>query len=457
MPRPHSLALLATVVVAACHSYSAEPVDLEAHAREFAARALDGASVRQFAERLRSRDPNLPQFDLDDGLSLEEGRYLALLFNTELRTIRLRAGVARASAENAGRWADPELHGDFAKILESVGHPWVVSASIGLTLPITGRPGLEKELAESRHAEALVQARVAEARVLNELDKAWAQWSADRLGVELLEELSAQLTALEAIAARLSAGQLITRVEARAFTLERLTRQSQLLRAKSQLSAAEVDLKQLLGLPPDLTVAFVPATGVSQRIADPEQRRVHLADGPRVAIARREHDVSEHHLALAIRKQWPELTLLPGWQEEDGQPRAALGFSLPLPLWNGNAREIAETRAAREVAAETLRGSFERATQDLARAERRFLAAQGRRRLVDVELVPLAEQQVVEGRRLAELGQLDTLLILDAMTRSYEAKAMALEAVLTETEATIEINALFWPTLGLGDATEAVR
>ena len=457
MPRPHSLALLATVVASACHSYSAEPVDLEAHARAFAARALDGASVRQFAERLRSHDPTLPAFDLDDGLTLGEGRYVALLFNAELRTIRLRAGVARASAENAGRWADPELHGDFAKILESVGHPWVVSASIGLTLPITGRPGLEKELAESRHAEALVQARVAEARVLNELDKSWAQWSAGRLAVELLEELVAQLTAVEAIAARLSAGQLITRVEARAFTLERLTRQSQLLHAKASLGAAEVDLKQLLGLPPDRAVPLLPATGVGQRIADPGQRRVLLADGPRVAIARREHDVSEHAFALAIRKQWPELTLFPGWQEEDGQPRAALGFSLPLPLWNGNAREIAATRAAREVAAETLRASFERATQDLARAERRFEAAQSRRRLVDVELVPLAEQQVVEGRRLAELGQLDTLLILDAVTRAYEAKAMALEAVLAETEATIEINALFWPTLAVGDAAEAAR
>lgn len=457
MPRPHFLAVLATVVVSACHSYSAEPVDLEAHAREFAARALDGASVRQFAERLRSRDPTLPGFDLGDGLTLGEARYVALLFNAELRTIRLRAGVARASAENAGRWADPELNGDFAKILESVDHPWVVGGSLGLTLPITGRPGLEKELAESRHAEALVQARVAEARVLNELDKSWAQWSADRLAVELLEELVAQLTALEAIAARLSAGQLITRVEARAFTLERLTRQSQLLHANSSLGAAEVDLKQLLGLPPDRAVPLLPATGVGQRIADPEQRRVLLADGPRVAIARQEHDVSEHHLALAIRKQWPELTLFPGWQEEDGQPRAALGFRLPLPLWNGNAREIAETRAAREVAAEVLRGNFERATQDLARAERRFLAAQSRRRLVDVELVPLAEQQVVEGRRLAELGQLDTLLILDAVTRAYEAKAMALEAVLAETEATIEINGLFWPTLEVGDATEAAR
>jgi outer membrane protein TolC len=451
------MAVLATVVATACHSYSAEPVDLEAHAREFAARALDGASVRQFAERLRRADPSLPGFDLDDGLSREEGRYVALLFNAELRTIRLRAGVARASAENAGRWADPELNADFAKILESVDHPWVASASIGLTLPITGRPGLEKELAESRHAEALVQARVAEARVLNELDKSWAEWSAGRLRVELLEQLVLQLTGLEAIAARLAAGQLITRVEARAFTLERLTRQSQLLHAKSSLGAAEVDLKQLLGLPPDRDVAFLPATGVGQRIEDRAQRRAHLADGPRVAVARREHEVSERQLALAIRKQWPELTLFPGWQEEDAQPRAALGFSLPLPLWNGNAREIAETRAAREVAAETLRGSFERATQDLARAERRIEAAQSRRLLVDVELVPLAEQQVVEGRRLAELGQLDTLLILDALTRSYEAKAMALEAVLAETEATIEINALFWPALEAGDTTEAAR
>ncbi len=457
MHAPSFAGLLAGIVAAGCQSYSPAPVDLAEHARQFAERVPDAASIRQFAQRLADHDPASHAFDLDDGLDLKEGRYVALLFNPELRTIRLRAGVAQASAENAGRWPDPVLNADFAKILESVDHPWLAGGSLGLTLPITGRPGLEKDMAESRHARALTEARVAEAHALDTLDAAWARWSAARLADELLGDLVQRLMALESIATRLADAQEVNRVEARAFTLERVSRQSQLVRAKAAVAAAEIDIKQVLGLPPERPITFLPALTISARVADAGQRRQHLLDSPRVALAGREHDVTERHLALAIRKQWPELTLFPGFQEEDAQPRAALGFSLPLPLWNVNAREIAETRAAREVAAEALRGSLERAVQDLARAEVRREAALSQRSLVDTQLVPLAEQQVADGRRLAELGQLDTLLILDALTRSHEAKALAIEAALAEAEATIEINALFWPTLGIGDAKEAGR
>ncbi len=457
-----SAALLAGIVAAGCQSYSADPVDLAAHAAAFAQRIPDGAALREFVERLRSRDPTLQPFDLADGLDLREAHNVALLFHPELRTLRLRADVARVGAEHAGRWDDPTLSADFSKILETVDHPWLVGGAIGLTLPITGRPGLVKELAESRHAQALVEARVAEARILRELDFAWAKWSTARLAANVLEDLVGRLTELETIATRLASTQLITSVEARTFTLERTTREVQLVRARASVAAGELGLKQLLGLPPDGPVAFVPATVIPMHVADPAQRRAGLTDSPRTAIAHRAHDVADRQFALAIRKQWPELLLLPGFQEEDAQPRAALGFSLPLPLWNANAREVAETRAERARAAEALRGSLETALQDLALAEVRHKAAVSQRHLVDTQLMPLAEQQLTDGRRLVELGRLDTLLILDALTRSYDAKTTAIDTALAEAEATIEINSLFWPTLTRdnptgGNPTEASR
>lgn len=450
-------ALFTGVVAAGCHSYSPAPVDLEEHARLFAERVPDADSVRRFAERLRQRDPTLKVFDLGDGLDLEEGRCVALLFNPELRTARLRAGVLRVSADNAGRWNDPQLNADFAKILESVTHPWIAGASIGLTLPITGRPGLEKELANSRHGQALVEARIAEAQVMSRLDGAWARWSARRLAVDLLQDLVQRLTEVETIAVRLAAALVLTNAEARVFTIERVTRQAQLLRVTGEVATAEIELKQVLGLPVGRAVAFVPVSALPLRVEGAAERQQRLLDSPLVALARREHDVSERRLALAVRKQWPELTLFPGFQEEDAQPRAALGFSLPLPLWNANVREIAETTAARDVAAETLRGDYERATQALARAEAARRAVQSQRQLVETQLLPLAELQITDARRLADLGQLNTLLILEALTRSYDAKALAVESALAEIEATIEINTLFWPTLEVGAAAEEGR
>ncbi|MBI5850352.1 MAG: TolC family protein [Planctomycetes bacterium] len=432
---------IACLLAAGCQTYAPAPVDLAAHAQAFADRIPDPTALRASA--------------LDDGLDLNEARHVALVFNAELRVARLRAGVVQASVDTAGRWDDPEFRGDFARILEGVPHPWLAGGAIGLTLPITGRPSLEKELAASRHGEALLQARQAEAAVLNALDEAWVTWSTARLSLQLLEDLVARLDGLEAMATRLSAAHEISQIEARTFTLAKVARQAELLDVRSKLRDAELEIRRLLGLAPDRDLALVPSVRIDVRVAAGERRRALLDESPRVALARRRHEVAERNLALAVRKQWPELTLFPGFQEEDAQPRAALGFALPIPLWNRNAREIADARADREQAAEALRASLEGATQDLARAELRSDAARERRALVDAQLVPLAEQQLLDAQRLVELGRLDTLLILDALTRSHEAKVLALRAALAEAEAAVAINSLFWPASIAGEGAEA--
>ena len=90
---------------------------------------------------------------------------------------------------------------------------------------------------------------------------------------------------------------------------------------------------------------------------------------------------------------------------------------------------------------------FRSATHALAQADTKRRAAVEQRRILDVELLPLTERQVADAKRLAELGQLDTLLILDAVTRAYEAQLAAVASAVTEAEATVELNSLFWPSL----------
>lgn len=453
--RPTTFAV--ALAAASCQTYSPDPVDVEAHARSFAARIPDAASIGAFAARLRQHDAAAAELDPGDGIGLHEARYIALLLNPELRTSRLRAGVAQVSAENAGRWADPELRADFFRILDSVDHPWLAGGALGLTLPLTGRPQLERDLADSRHAQLLLEARVAEAHALDTLDTGWVRWSSLRERVDLLRDLLAQLTALETVAARLAAADLINRISARTFTLERIAREAELVQAEAAVATAEIELKQVMGLPPEAESNLLPGLHVELRVAEASQRRAQVLDGPRILLRQRDHAVTERHLALAIRKQWPELTVFPGFAEEDAQPRAALALSLPLPLWNANAREIAESRAQRAVAAQALRSEVERVIQDLARMEVRARAAAAQRAIVDTQLLPLAVQQVADSRRLVELGQLDTLLILDSLIRGHQAKAAAVEAALAEAEATVALNSLFWPTLTAGDDQETSR
>jgi outer membrane protein TolC len=445
--QPIRWAALSAFVAAGCQTYTPAPVDLQAHARQFAERIPDAKLVGAFAETLREHDPAVGGFDVGDALSLEEARYIALLFNPALKAVRADASVAKASAELAGLWEDPQLSGSFFYVLENVWqHNWFAGAYVAQTLPITGRPGLEKALAESQHARALVDARRAEADVLNSLDAAWVRLSASRLRVSLLTEFVQVLSGLEAVAERLTASQALTQLEARVFTLARVRHQSDLVAVLGEADGAELRLRELLGMPPELALRIEPSITTTEQVPGPEPRD-HLCHSPLVELAKHDHDTAERGLQLAVRKQWPELWIQPGWQEEDAQPRPAFSFSLPIPLWNGNARDIAEKRAARTAAAERLKERLEAATHALAQASTRRRAAAEQRRILETELLPLAEKQVADAKRLADLGQLDTLLILDAVTRSYEARVAAVASARAEAEAVVEVNSLFWPSL----------
>ncbi|HEX5050270.1 MAG TPA: TolC family protein [Planctomycetota bacterium] len=452
MYKTRALAMLATTVAAACHSYSPAPVDLRRHALEFAARLPDPATLAAFG----ADAPLGAQIDLQDGIDLREARLLAVLLNPDCRLARLRAGVARIERDHAGRWVDPELGGDFSRILEDVAHPWLAAGHIALTLPLNGRLGLERDLADTHHRTARLAARVAEARTENQLDAAWVGWSAAQQRVGLLREQIERLRQLETIATTLGNAGTLTQLAVRAFPLERLQREGELGLAEAALATAELAIKQLLGLHPEAPVRFLPALAIDAHV-EAGQRAQRLFTSPRLLLLQGAHDAAEAALALAVRKQWPDLVLRPGFEEEDAQPRLALGFSLPIPLFSGNDAEIYRAEAERDLQALVLRNGYEALVQELAADELHLAATLRQRALIDTELLPLARQQVADGRRLAELGQLEPLLILDALTRAHQAEVMALDAKLAEAQATIAINSLFWSETTTNPAAETNR
>lgn len=433
--RPAATLLAAAALAAACHTYTPAPVDLAAHAAAFAARRAEDAKPEVAASE------DMP-FDLADGLDLAEGGRVALLFAPACRLARAHVAVATATADHAGRWPDPVLGADFARILEQVPHRWLAAADLAITLPLSGRLGGERALAAARRDEALATAWLGEGDALRDLTLAWVRWSAAAAHHRLAGELAGQLGELAAIAQRLADAGQITQLAARAFELERLQRDSDAADLGVAADQAERHVRRALGLAPDAPLQLVPTLHVSRRMTEGPDAAAALTTSPRLWPLQRAHDAAEAALALEVRKQWPDLVLSPGWQEEDAQPRVALGLSLPLPLLAGNDGPIARAAAERELAAEALRVGYEELRHDLADAAATLAAARARRERATT-LTPLAEQQLADGRRLAELGRLEPLLILDALVRAHAARGAAIDAELAEAEATIALDALF--------------
>lgn len=421
--------LIPAAAMVSCQSYAPAPVDLTEHARVF--------------ERRHEPQSRGGRFDLTDGISREEGRGLALTFHPDCRLARLRAGVAKAGADNAGRLADPVLGVDVERILETVPHRWLVGGALELTLPLSGRLDAELDVARREELAALLDARIAEQEVVLAVDRAWVTWSARRQLADAAADMLARVEGLEAIALRLAEAGELTRPEARTFTLERIARADELIARRTDAVQAEMAVMRAIGLHPAAPVTLHPATELDLQ-SRPARSLAAFCDSPagrRLAVA---HGIREDRLALEIARQWPDLALAPGFAEEDAQPRATFGVALPLPLWNRNSRAIATADAERAVAAEALRSGLEQFYHDVTIGDRRYDIAVERRSRIERELVPLANRQLEDSRALAENGTLDPLLLLDAVGRAHDAGVAEIEAVLEQALRAADLAALTW-------------
>ena len=428
-----------------CQSYERAPLDLSDHRTAFDTRLVDSEPVERFAERLARQSGAAPaRFDASDGLTRAEGEVLALFYNADLRLARFDAGVARATFEEAGRWEDPSFGFDGAEILSPAG-PFQYGLTLNLTVPVSGRLGVEKNRAGAAYEAMLRRIVDAEWSTRAMVRSAWASWSvaAERLG--LLREIVGRIERIAAITDRLEAAGELTRVEARLLRVELVEVRADIARAEFDEASARIRLLGLLGLGPDAQVELVPTFDAGADAVDGAAIDRLIEANTLLAVRRAEYRVAEESLRLEIRKQYPDITLGTGFGSEDGDDRLLLGFSVPIPVLNANRAGIAEARARRDVARAAAETTFERLAEELALARAARDAARAQREAFERELVPMLDEQSSEVGRLADLGEVDTLILLETVTRGLEAKSRLLELRLAEARASIEIARLLGP------------
>lgn len=440
------------ILLGGCRSYEPAPLDLAAHGAAFAARTPSSEDLAEFARRLGEREAAPLAFDPADGLTLPEGEVVALFFNADLRIARLRAGAAAATADAAGAWEDPVFGFDAAEIVSGEG-PFEWGATIGLTIPISGRLEVEKARARAEHRAELERVVAQEWALRHRLRRAWLECSAQRTQASLAADLLVGLDAVLAIVDRLERAGELPRTEARLLRVEHAERRSERRVAEARVAALEAELRSLMGLAPSVPIVLVPAAPAGLGAAD----EVVAEDGapsddpfaavvrsPALAVARAEYEVAEEALRLEVRKQYPDVEIGGGYGEEDDE-RILFGVSIPLPVWNRNRQGIAEAEAQRAVARAIVEATGESLAARFLATRARLDAARARRVVLEDEIVPLLDEQERDARRIAELGQVDTLVLLESLTRQHDAKVELIDARLAESLAAIEIDEIAGP------------
>jgi outer membrane protein TolC len=166
---------------------------------------------------------------------------------------------------------------------------------------------------------------------------------------------------------------------------------------------------------------------------------------PLIRATEADYEAAERQLRLEVRRQYPDLDIGPSYSLEEGFPRLGFGFGLSLPLWNRNRQAIAQANAARDAAKMQAELTVELVLSELAQAEARLDFAGKRREVLSREVIPLVDKQLSESRALLELGEIDVLLLREALTGSLETKLDLLDATLAEATAANELSQMIRP------------
>ncbi len=428
------MVLLTVLAAVGCQSYQAQPLDSGEMLWTWHERMPASNSVKAMADALASQAPTTrPGFDAADGLSLSEAELVALLFNAELRRARLEANVARVGEAEAGRWEDPSIGVDLERVVSGAEDPWVVGGLVNLTIPLSGRLQIEKKLAGDEHRVAELRALALERQTIAELRRTWAQWWAATMTTRVLESAISDLQSIESAMTKLRDAGESDPTDVRFFSIDLVRRRGQLLAARRDVAQTESTLRQLMGLAPQTPLSLVEAG-----MAQPAGASVDLEAQPDVAIARAEYAVAEAALALEVRKQFPDVQLGIGPGTDQGDTRVLGGVSIPLPLLNANRRGIAEARAKRDVARAEFESVLTRVETARDQSRRNVESARQAMQLVEQELVPLVDRQLLEARTLFDGGEFNPLLVREALDSATEAKLDLIASRRALDEAVVE-------------------
>lgn len=431
------LCVAALLASSGCTTYREQPVDLAAWDAAWRGRDPFAEPVSAFARSLTARGAAVPlRIDPADGLDLAEAEVVALVFNPSLHAARLRAGIAGADARTAGRWDDPAFRFDALRAVESVAKPWTLLGGLSLSLPLSGRLGLESEHAGRLAAAGQLEVAAQEWALLAVLRDTWVAWSAAREQHALAAGFANEAEALAGIGERLHQAGELSVLAARAIRIAALRAGQRSSELDANAQAQELALRALLGLAPDAPVTLRPALTLPADLRARVDAPATTTDDPALCVRLARHQAAEARLRLEIRKQYPDLNLGLSAESDRGERSYGPSLGFTIPLWNGNVRGIANADAERSAVAAELEAAWAAAVHDRAQAQVVLADRTSRLDQLDRTLVPLVDAQLADAKRLAGLGDLDAALLLDVLDTAWQCKSelVALRAGQTQAE-----------------------
>ena len=465
-----------------CALYERQPLDLAAHTATWRSRDLGVEPIAEYLQRLCDAGADeQASFNAHDGLTLSEAQAVALYFNPDLIKARLAADVPLASARESGWWDDPQFEfeimrslnrgkGDRWKVdppsvegIDSSGvqfgppsvskekgdrirRPWSIGVGLGITIPVSGSLLAEEDRAWSEYDVAWRRIAMAEWRTIVELRQAWLAWSIAAERVDVTRKYIDQLKSLTETTRSLADSGEMKPTDARVLAIELETSLAELPGLEADAEGKRQAILAMMGLVPDTVFELIPRVEMP-RVEDEGDTSAmpSFATHPRMLLVEAEYEAAERQLALEVRRQYPDITIGPHYGFEEGTSQLGFGVSMPLPLWNHNRRAVAEATAARDTARTEAETTYQSLVGTWKQTRLRLAGAQEGREAMQVNVVPLVDRQIAETRELLLLGEVEVLLLREALRQSLETRLAVLDATQSQASAAVELHGMLQP------------
>ena len=371
MKIPKSLALVATgiataaaaltalALLAGCATYKPQPLDPAASLNRLETRTLADAGLRDFlAQNGHPLSPASAALEWD----LEQLTLAAFYFSPSLDAARADLAAACAGAQTARAWQNPTFAFTPGYNVDAAAGvtPWILGYTLNLPLEIGLRKPRIDAAARREETARLALATIAwsvRASLRNALielraaQTAAAAWRAQKTtltgaGALLEQQVRAgEISPIEAAPDRLA----LARVELDLSDNEHAAR------------AALLRIAEIIGVPPaaldETNMRFAwekiepPETPTPPAPTATEARLWAATNHPALAAALAAYAETESTLQLEIRRQYPQFTLGPGYELDQGEGKWTLSLALTLPIFDRNKGPIAAALAQRDAQA----------------------------------------------------------------------------------------------------------
>lgn len=412
------------LALAACQTYRPAPVDEAAHrARWHGAGPTSAQQHTDAADGATTADG----FGADGlgaeaqsarGLDHRRATALALANHGALRLLRLEWEAARERVALTGGLGAPNLEAEVRRA-DSGSDPWIVTAGLGVAIPLTGRRAAERAAAEAHWHSLRFAIAELEADVALELDRRWWAHGAARRRERLWQRQTERWSGWAAKLDRLAELGEVAPTERLWLDVAQQEQRVALERARAETESTGARLWTYLGVAPEHRERFADVWGAESSESElPDVAGTAGTDWidahPRMLRLRAEYRVAEANLRLEIDRQVPDLVLGPSVESDEGRFSIGLFGALGLPVFRANRLAIGDARHRRDQKRVELEVAYESLVAQRAELEAEQEALRRLDTLLHEDLVPRARNRAERTWQLVEAGEAPVPLALEA-------------------------------------------